>query len=45
MAQRLIACLAPPFDGKIVKTGLCEMMSDRLRLAVGSDQRLSGAPM
>ena len=31
-AQRLVARLAPPFDGEIVETGLGEMMGDRLGL-------------
>ena len=31
-AQRLVARLAPPFDGEIVEPGLGEMMGDRLGL-------------
>ena len=31
-AQRLVARLAPPFDGEIVETGLGEMMGDRFGL-------------
>ena len=33
-AQRLIARLAPPFDGEIVEAGLGEMMGDRFGLGV-----------
>ena len=33
-AQRLIARLAPPFDGEIVETGLGEMMGNRFGLGV-----------
>jgi hypothetical protein len=31
-AQRLVARLAPPFDGEFVEAGLSEMMGDDLRL-------------
>ena len=45
-AQRLVARLAPPFDGEIVETGLGEMMGDRLGLgACASTQHLGGAAM
>ena len=42
-AKRLVARLAPPFDGEIVETGLGEMMGDRFGLGVGGDQRVGGA--
>ena len=53
-AQRLVARLAPPFDGEIVEAGLGEMMRDRFglgaaRSAVAQDfggaavQRLAAA--
>ena len=42
-AERLVAGLAPPFDGEIVETGLGEMMGDRFGLGVRVDQRVSGA--
>ena len=31
-AQRLVARLAPPFDGEVVEAGLGEMMGDRFGL-------------
>ena len=42
-AERLVARLAPPFDGEIVEPGLREMMGDRLGLGPGVAQRLGGA--
>src|SRR5208337_4648302 len=42
-AQRLVARLAPPFDGEIVETGLGEMMGDRFGLGVRVAQRLGRA--
>ena len=42
-AQRLVARLAPPFDGEIVEAGLGEMMGDRFGLGVGVAQRLGRA--
>ena len=44
-AQRLVARLAPPFDGEIVEAGLGEMMRDRFGLGVRVAQRLGGAAM
>ena len=35
-AQRLVARLAPPFDGEIVEAGLGEMMGDDFRLGRGA---------
>ena len=42
-AQRLVARLAPPFDGEIVEAGLGEMMGDRFGLGVRVAQRLGRA--
>ena len=42
-AQRLVAGLAPPFDGEVVEAGLCEMMGDRFGLGVRLAQRLGRA--
>ena len=44
-AERLVARLAPPFDGEIVETGFGEMMGDRLGLGVRLAQRLGRAAM
>ena len=42
-AQRLVARLAPPFDGEIVQAGFGEVMGDRFGLSVGGEQRVGGA--
>ena len=41
--QRLVARLAPPFDGEIVETGLGEMMGDRFGLGVRASRKTSAA--
>ena len=41
--ERLVASLAPPFDGEIVEAGLGEMMGDRFGLGVRTSQRLGRA--
>ena len=42
-AQRLVARLAPPFDGEIVEAGLGEMMGDRFGLGVAPRRSASAA--
>ena len=42
-AQSLVARLAPPFDCKIVETGLGEMVGDGLRLGACFAQRFGRA--
>ena len=41
--QRLVARLAPPFDGEVVEAGLGEVMRDRLGLGVVFDEGLRRA--